>query len=403
MFTSWRKRSPAEKVIVVATVVFLLFVVIVPIAFTKGPEYALIALVLIAIGLLIIGISSAAMSHLAVGVHEVGHYLAGKAVGFRFFSMKIGPFYWWKSDKGTQFSFRGSDQRAYGYVAMVPVDDRRLMQRYRLFILGGPVASLLMLLAVGWSVSWQNPFTGMPKNSGALDLVTRLLLLGLVIVTAMVALSSIVPFRYRGFYNDGALLLLSIFNKREAELRILLLKWGAIAGTGQRCSDWDIAMLRRILELTTAPFEKAIYGQNLGNALLYSGHVEEGLALLDQSYSQLTFKTGLMTEYECSLALDNAFARAYFGKNLEGARECLAKADEVKSARTYGFSRARAAIALLKGDRDEVGRHVEEARAWLSQHGDPEKDNIRASYEEMDRLIAEAGLVEKPPPPLRGL
>lgn len=111
---------------------------------------------------------------------------------------------------------------------------------------------------------------------------------------------------------------------------------------------------------------------------------------MEKGYAYLTKPTRLLVEYECAIALDTAFARAYFGKNLAGAKNALEKAESMKTGLDYGHHRAAAAISLLECDGQGVNANVQKARKWLDENAEREKPVVEACYEEMDRLVAEA-------------
>jgi hypothetical protein len=75
-------------------------------------------------------------------VHELGHLLAGLAVHFRFLAIRVGHL---RVTPPFQVSFRAEpDTGASGYVQMVPGTSQNLRLRSFIFILGGPLANLLL-------------------------------------------------------------------------------------------------------------------------------------------------------------------------------------------------------------------------------------------------------------------
>lgn len=325
----------------------------------------------------------------AIAIHELGHVAAGKLVGLQFYMMKVGPLAWKKRPKGIKFSIDNSGQLFGGYAAMGPTDDRNLLSRHRAFVLGGPLASLLLLALVFAFVQW-------PEASGAktskgneailTELATSLAVLSAYVYTVLYAVNSIIPFRYRGFYNDAAQLLLPIFDKKQAEYRVLAWKWSADLSSGKKCAHWDKEALRELKIRATSPFEKASYSHLLGNALIYSGEVENGLAEMEEAFAYLSKPTKLLVEYECAIALDTSFARAHFAKNLDSAKAAYAKAEAMNTKMDYGHHRTLAAINLLEGNSEAVETHVQKGLTWLTENADMDKPMIQAAYEEMESI-----------------
>jgi len=83
----------------------------------------------------------------AVAVHEVGHFLAGVAVGFHFNSIQIGPLFV-EDSYGALRAYFSLDMMALGYSAMYADKARKLRRRLLIYIAGGPVANLLCIIAV---------------------------------------------------------------------------------------------------------------------------------------------------------------------------------------------------------------------------------------------------------------
>lgn len=339
-------------------------------------------------GVLVVSFSALLVgSHVSVAIHELGHLVAGRLVGFKFYAMRIGPLYWWKPVNTVRFTLRPHDRRSYGFVSMGPTDDKQLLSRYRWFIVGGPTASLV-LVGLFYLLTGPPSFLGFTRQSKP-DIFTSVI--GLMF--SITLLYAIIPFRYRGFYNDGANLLLSFFSPKTAELRALSLKWSAEVSSGSKCAEWDKATLAKMVALATAPFDRAMYQLYLGNAQIYSGEVPEGLENINRSYEILAKPTGLMSEFEAAIAADTAFVRAFFADDVPGAKEALLKTEQLKPLSQYGIHRARAAIAMRESDLEAVRANAVAAKEWLDTHADKGRPAIQAAYQEMDELVVQAQAV----------
>lgn len=390
MITPWRKRSAFGKAII--SILGLFLVVIFCLAtYYKGLIVGLQTVgTFIGLPLTIVGIVIGT-ALLALGIHELGHVAAGKLVGLQFYMMRVGPFSWVKRAKGIRFSIEKSGQLTGGFAAMGPTDSRNLLNRHRLFISGGPLASLAFLALVIFVIPWPEAHSAKAArgNEEALARLAVILLeLSAHAYAVLYAVSSVIPLRYRGFYNDAAQLLLPIFDKKQAEYRVLAWKWSAEFSSGKRCADWDREALRELKSRATSPFEKASFSHCLGNSLLYIGQIEEGLVEMEEAFTYLTKPTKLLVEYECGIALDTAFARAYFARDLEPAKLAYAKAEAMNTKLNYGHHRALAAISLLEGNNQRCEMEVKKALAWLDENAESEKPIVQAAYEEMALLRA---------------
>lgn len=112
---------------------------------------AILVAVLI-VALPIVMLVAAPMLLIPIAIHEAGHYLAGRSVGFRFVVAVVGPF-GWRQEGDRVVRFRARPAISGGYVSMVPEDERDVERRYARFILGGPLASL-GLVALVFSLWW---------------------------------------------------------------------------------------------------------------------------------------------------------------------------------------------------------------------------------------------------------
>lgn len=143
----------------------------------KGPLFGLIVVSLfIAIPLGIVLLILTAMM-LALGVHELGHYIAGRLVGLQFYMLRIGPFSWRKLANKVKFTVEKSGQLSGGFASMGPTDNRNLLARHRWNVLGGPLASLILLGIIALCLPWREALWGGHKNEGLVAFGGRLIVM----------------------------------------------------------------------------------------------------------------------------------------------------------------------------------------------------------------------------------
>src|SRR4051812_43174572 len=84
---------------------------------------------------------------LLIALHELGHILGGHLAGFEFHSIRVGPLFWYFSDKELKFSWRKNILA--GYATMLPRGLAHLNRRFAIFIMGGPVATFVCTI-IAW-------------------------------------------------------------------------------------------------------------------------------------------------------------------------------------------------------------------------------------------------------------
>jgi hypothetical protein len=84
--------------------------------------------------------------YFGVLVHELGHVVAGLSVGFELRTLAVGPLLFTKEARGWKLRFLARRILVGGLTAMVPKSSDRLVGRYLRFILGGPAASITLLV-----------------------------------------------------------------------------------------------------------------------------------------------------------------------------------------------------------------------------------------------------------------
>jgi hypothetical protein len=147
-----------------------------------------------------------------VAVHEIGHMIAGLLAGFRFDSLRVGPF---TVHRGCRFSFERSLGNWFGGAAtVVPVSTDRLLTGAMVLVCGGPAASIVSGCAVllfpakslaGWAFG---------------------------IASLLGGLGDLVPFRFRSVVSDGARIRMLLWDRPQGERWLALLRLGAELASG---------------------------------------------------------------------------------------------------------------------------------------------------------------------------
>ena len=97
---------------------------------------------------LVVLMSSLGVFHLVITLHEGGHYLAGRLVGFRA-QMFAAGFFRWQRDLGWRLN---SDVKTFGGLCMMVPTDRQN------FVRGSPGSSSVARLRASWEPCWPLSF-----------------------------------------------------------------------------------------------------------------------------------------------------------------------------------------------------------------------------------------------------
>ncbi len=138
------------------------------------------------VGVIGVGLFAAVMALIVIlfvplAFHEMGHLLAGRLVGFKPYLLVLGPFGWRKTEGAFRFYWTGYWIQCSGLAGASPLDSRNLRNRTAIFILGGPLASLILAIPgarVGYYVKPFRSWVGasMPSSGGSAHALLWLLL-----------------------------------------------------------------------------------------------------------------------------------------------------------------------------------------------------------------------------------
>ena len=163
--------------------------------------------------------------------HEAGHLLAGLLSGFKLTQIKIGPLPLGKHARcGEPYC---GDVFALGAAVLEPraanQDDAALRRRLLFLLLGGPIASLVLAVALESSLYLTRP-----------DL---LIAFGVHVGAAfsiMIAVAALLPdVNRRGIFSDGARLLMLLKNDAAADRWISNIRCQMALNQGHHPRDWD--------------------------------------------------------------------------------------------------------------------------------------------------------------------
>ena len=271
-----------------------------------------------------------ALSMLVLGIHEVGHVLAGKSQGMRFLMLIVGPFGWHASASGTRFSWNTHVEFMGGLAATAPTKKGDALRRQLLvMIAGGPIASLLLaVLGVVLASLTDARLTAYSMYIAALSF-------GIALVT-------LIPNRMGGFMSDG-MQIMDLLRAGNAVLeRSLIMQIFSQTLNGVRPRDWDSAAIDQL-------------------SMLYSKDPKQNASVALYLLSR-------------AMDLDHQEEVALYRSQLEN---CI---DQFPSGFKQSVYVELAICAWLAGDTDAVRRHLDNAKGGI--------------VEESRRLLAQAALAK---------
>jgi hypothetical protein len=146
------------------------------------------------------------INFLTIAFHEFGHLIAGWCVGLRFKGVRIDPFRIRIDSDKWKFIVRPRLFRGFAYMALDRA--RRVRSRLIVFVSGGPAVSLIV--GIGAAVAGE---IGLTRHYDS-PWPTFLEFLG--VWSFIIGSIGLIPFKSRGFANDGMILRALLFRREEA-------------------------------------------------------------------------------------------------------------------------------------------------------------------------------------------
>lgn len=282
------------------------------------------------------------MAFFVILLHELGHLLGGRIVGFRFMLLIVGPLRVERLGERIVWRLNRNLGLAGGLAGSVPTDQHDLRRRMAVFTAGGPLASLLSgVLALAISLqsgTWVSALIGI---GAAMSLV--------------IAVVTMVPLVNGGFNTDGARLLMLWRDPARAE------RWIAIGSLShmrmqQRPRDLPPHLIETATALRDGKLDDIAAHLIAYEVALDRGDFTAAQSLLDHAAISIE---ALPAALRPSVRLEQAYMAARNG--------------DVMAARTYEaagkggmvepFARLRVEAAILRAE----GRAAEAAE--VAQRG----------------------------------
>lgn len=307
-------------------------------------------------------------------LHEAGHIVGGKLVGFRFALYVAGPIMITRVGERLKFQLHRQWSLYGGIAATVPVDDRDLLRRMAWMVAAGPITSLLVgagSIAAAFLVD--SSHTG-PRFF--------LVVLGISGFANFVAVT--VPSTSGGFLTDRSRFLLLRRGGVAAERAAASALLSARNMAGERPRDWSASSLS-LLESATDISLDSLLGQSSHVVKYYEdvGLPERALAILDRVVGHIDTLPSLLRPM---LRLERAYLTAVVRGDAAAAREDLEHVGPKAFVEPWERLRAEAAILLAEGNADgarEVAARALEQSAGVTQYG-----TTRLGRDQLEALVA---------------
>ncbi|HYO50072.1 MAG TPA: site-2 protease family protein [Chloroflexia bacterium] len=310
-----------------------------------------------AILLLLQGIAQLAATLLLVflvdsAVHEGGHLLVSRLMGFRIMRYIVGPLMIKAEGGRVKVRVNESWEQYPGSILAVPKSKRNLRWRDLVVLVAGPVASLALCVTSWWLIvklAWQ--------VEPAVLAYLRLQMIYSLFSTLMNG----APIRSLGKMSDGARIRMLLAGGPGAERWCALKALAGESKSGKRPREWDAECIRQAVALPDKSFD-----DQGGNHLAFywaldRGDVEGAGTYLDRL---LAISDRKFMAMQPVISADAAFYHAYYRNDPATARGYLEQIGDMLSKRfRYMQMRAEAAVLLSEGKADEARTR---ARAGLA-------------------------------------
>jgi len=311
---------------------------------------------------------------LSVLLHELGHLIGGRLVGFHFLLLIVGPFKVQRIGPRLHYGWNRHLNLAGGLAASVPKDHRHLRWRMFLMVAGGPAISLLCTGLALYFV-FRFVFSLEPWQQGLL------LLFGAM--NSAISLLTLIPLPTCGFASDGSRLLLLVRGGPTAArwCAAVALSYMAIS---QRPREWDRTVLEAALAVPDGSLDDVS-----AHFLAYSAALDHGDSAATTRHLTyfLTNRQAYPLALQPALFLEAAYWAAQQG-DAPASRIWLEQATDGALIEPHTRARAKAAVLLAEGRYAEAAAASQAGLTFLAhRYYGPEADHER---EILHRLLKTA-------------
>ncbi len=311
-------------------------------------------------------------------VHELGHALAGRLVGFKTLYIWVGPLHIEPHKRGVRVKYNWAGVKPSGaaHLHTENPDDPHFRRRYALILLAGPLASLVLAVTAFGAHRALGLAAFEPYELYAWELYTALLLTTIGTFAAWQALGNLAPLKVGNFLFDGLQLLNlrdpAFVERLQQSYRYQGLYFGSV-----RPRDWDLRVL--------APYDQFDPERNPAEAFpglisgyfyaLDSGDVQAAKDALDKA---LTAAQAISPVFNPTLHFEAAYFYAFHLGDQETAQVHFGRGAELNGDEREQV-KAQVALLLAEGRYHEAVERADWALAY--QRGEPDSGARRTEIE----------------------
>ena len=326
-------------------------------------------------------------------IHELGHLLAGWALGFRFRSLSIGPFSLRREQGRLRIRHR-QEVTALGCTAMDVENIRRLRRRMLIYGVAGSGANLLSLLvAIPFAYRWPFALPELMSSSFGNQFFA---------ISTLLMAWSLIPLGHTGS-NDGSRIVMLLIDRQRARRRISIRALGILQRKGVRPQNWKETWLKAAVSVQDESLDSF-----WGNWFVYvsaSGRKDD-----DRSVSHLErcleLSPLLQTPLRDLLSQEAAVSVAWHRRDAALAAKWVAQVNKPKLIRRLLQIRIDVALCCARSDFEVALTAWSEGLTLIEKlRASQAKQNLREGWlewrAEIQERQAELGMVpaqkQKPP------
>jgi hypothetical protein len=314
---------------------------------------------------------------LAITIHELGHLIAGWAVGFRFSVIRIGPFSLNLEHGKLRIRMR-REMSVLGYAGMHIDSVRRLHRRMLIYIAAGPVANLLSVPATVLLINYVFPRAGeswiaVPAAEFA-------------VISLLFAILSFVPIQ-SGLLSDGARIDMLLRSRNRSRRWLNIAAIGMASSRGVRAKDWSRTNLQRATSVRDNSFDTFT-----GNWLAYLSANDKKEAFTAAGYLEgcLEFAHRLSHSLRDLVSQEAAVFSAWFRDDGALADKWLTQVKRPAQIQRLVRLRLNVAVLCAHRDYDAAALAWQEGLTFIERNtaGEPQK-RLKESWMEWQEEIRE--------------
>ena len=298
---------------------------------------------------------------IVIGFHESGHVIAGILMKFEFKSITVGPFMWEKQQRGIAFRWNKNVNTSGGLALCLPVGGENLKRRFAVYAAGGPLASIVLEIVM-YLLSRIVP--GIATEGNTLALIVKWLLMEIALLSALIAIATLIPIHTGGFSSDGARIINLLKGGDVSRFELLILKLMTATTGGVRPSLYsmnDLHEARQLAVQLNAPF--GVYLHSFFHQAAFDKGEWDTAEVHLRDY--IADADAIPDGVRGMVWLDAAFFYAYAKKDLVQAQHYFEMFQLAALIPAAQISATEAAISILKKDIQAANAAIENARIAL--------------------------------------